>query len=140
MDLRDREQVYQFGYNLGKEFIGEAIDRFDGNWSVTVYDVNPHIYRQYLQFQGTEEEVKAKILDVHLEMVKKNEQIKNDPAIELERIFERYDATSHYSDDHSVWAAGAADDRRIKELEAKIAPEVVATLRAKHAHRLEGVR
>lgn len=77
--------------------------------------------------------VEAAIRKSYEDHVAEEARIQASPALQLERVLQNRDWTSHFSDDHSVWAAGEANDRALKAILPQVPADDVKRLWQQYA-------
>ena len=99
----------------------------DGTWTGTYVREAGHSFNKYLQGRigETLEQVAARLLREKKASEDEEMAILADPVRDLEREIKGRDWYSHMADDHGSWAAGEAQDKRIKALIEKVPAEKV---------------
>lgn len=116
------------------DVIGVAIQGSDGTWSGQHH--YPAYPRSAVYMAGPYTDLataEAAIRTSYNQHVAREAEIQASPVLQLERVLQNRDWTSHFSDDHSVWAAGEANDRALKAILPQVPVDDVKRLWQQYA-------
>jgi hypothetical protein len=133
IDITNQADQYQISTLSLADVIGVATQGSNGEWSAE-HGHPYHFGSVYLNGPYVDlAAVEAAIRQSYAEHVAEEERIKASPVLQLERILQNRDWTSHFSDDYRYWAAGEANDRALKAILPQVPADDVKRLWAQYA-------
>ena len=134
LDITNPADQYRISTLNLADVVGVATQGSNGTWTGEHHhpvDIRSAVYLNgpYADLATVEAAIRQSYEDSIVEEIR----IMASPTLQLERILQNRDWTSCFSDDHSVWAAGEANNRALKEILPKVPVDDVKRLWRQYA-------